>query len=410
MFEVGMISALLRESAYGQTVELPAGQYLLGEEFVPAAGRTIDARRAMFVSMDAAQPRTLTITGDGVTWLGGHFQGAAGIRDFHLAKCIEAEKADTKLDDDAAPMTLHFDGCVNLKAHDVRFQGVEKGLTLTKCIEPEVLRIEGTGLSRGEKKVDAAGVLVRRWKDFFKTSYLVNIRGGSNGYVGEVKARNCGGALVMGSGDFGMPRRWRIDYTVGKVLGDEGIYISSGENVTISNCDLQDINGFGISIRGYGHIVRGCDIWKCDGGILTEGIGKTPDAQGAATSGVRLLGNTIRASNEWGIASSDNQGLVTRDLVVADNYLIETAMRPTKAGQSIRAPMSFRGGNGYTIERNVVDTFKTPLWLAIGQMMPDGIKGYDIAGNNRVYGEGAAARTISVCGTMLELSGGGFRG
>jgi hypothetical protein len=114
-----------------------------------------------------------------------------------------------------------------------------------------------------------------------------------------------------------------ISNIVGTELHDNGVYISSGYNSTVTGCSFTNVVGDGIQVRGswiniYGNVLDNCD----DFGIAITGLTSPgADSFGAGGSGYSVVGNTVR-NCERGIRATSDDTLYPRDINISGNVVL----------------------------------------------------------------------------------------
>jgi hypothetical protein len=135
---------------------------------------------------------------------------------------------------------------------------------------------------------------------------------------------------------------------------DNGVYISSGFDCTVSGGTFRRLNGegsVGVKARGSGHTIFGNTVEGSFAGIQVSGNGVTPDAENANGSGTVVVGNIIRNVTQSGIVVNFQDGYEPRDFTVSNNQLVNVA-----TGGGDNAAILLRG-NGHYVVGNTVNGF-----------------------------------------------------
>lgn len=135
---------------------------------------------------------------------------------------------------------------------------------------------------------------------------------------------------------------------------DNGVYISSGFNCSVTGGTFRRLNGegnVGVKARGSGHTITGNTIESSNGGIQISGNGVTLDSEGANGSGNVVTGNTMRNIATSAIVINFQDGYEPRDCTVSGNTLVDVAV----SGGSI--PAIIIRGNGHHIVGNTINGF-----------------------------------------------------
>lgn len=379
------IAEWARNAGYGATVVVPEGLYAI-ETAIVEEGRTIDARRATFFVADpAVEGRTISLL-DSVHWIGGDFVstnidlGAA-----YLEK-VKAVPAGQEIDDAKhCPAVFLVNGDDNVWIERARFAGVERAVAAIKSQNLRLEKLRCQGFFSAPAKVTKDWKLDPLIKDFTRTTYAIYVQGGDRGQIKDVDVNNAGGAVVLGSAGAGLPDGWLIDRITGDHFGDNGIYLSSGRNCTIQNCDLEDSGGSMIKVRGYGHVVSRNILKNGLDGIGVEGIGKTADPYGANGAGCIVEKNVIDGMRTCGIWTAENGEFFPRDVQIVGNYLKGAPDGINPFGNMTKCALSLRGGEGFVIDRNTIEDCKGEVWLHLAQAIKTELKSYSI-GRNTIRG------------------------
>jgi hypothetical protein len=146
-----------------------------------------------------------------------------------------------------------------------------------------------------------------------------------------------------------------ISNIVGTELHDNGVYVSSGINISISGCSFLNIVGDGIQVRGENFAITGNVCENCD----DLGISATP-VTGAASS-YSISGNTVRGC-ELGIRVVSNSSVWPSELLMNSNIVTNTTSAIDDGAISVGASATGR----IAIVGNVVRTFAGDNGIFIG--------------------------------------------
>lgn len=226
-------------------------------------------------------------------------------------------------------------------------------------------------------KLTADNVLDKVAKDLARTCYGLKILGGINVTVSAHHAYDAGGAIVAGSSDdagkYGLPKGLRLLDCRGARLGDNGIYISSGEAATVEQARYLDVYfGHAAKARGSGHALTNSTAERCHAGFALEPLGQA-DAVGGVIARNRLTGVTTNpiGTDDWPTTTADGKPVTYRvhDVEIVANELVDCNLAPRPARAKPTAPVRptycvyLSGGDNVRVAGNTLRNCGGTAWL-----------------------------------------------
>lgn len=258
-----------------------------------------------------------------------------------------------------------FDDCQYLTIRGIDFQSTEtyayySGATPSEircfidCFECNHLNIQDcTGLDKRQmiylNRCDYTEIQGIRFNGFFQDyvdgaqatpNYASAIRVTNSDYVGitNFAADHHGSAILVDS----VCEHVTISNVHGHDFHDNGIYISSGEHISIHGCSFKRSWGDGIQVRGSFITVANNSISVAeDVGIAATGL-TTADAFGAGGHGISIIGNSIDHC-DMGIRTTVNSSLYLRDVTVSGNSVVDT-LPDWRSGETYQQGERVRSG------------------------------------------------------------------
>lgn len=188
----------------------------------------------------------------------------------------------------------------------------------------------------------------------------VFITGGKNNTFTHSHVKDMGSGCLVGTGNTS-PNYHVINQIWMENMRDNGIYISSGDNCTVSNVSVDSaVNNAGVKARGSYHSIFGCNIKNTFSGITLTGNGTTPDPLGFNGHGTRCFKNSMDTCSTLGISLEGQDGFFPRDFIVDGNVL-------TNCGDNDpnHAAIRMFQGQGHIITNNIIDGSLSPYCILI---------------------------------------------
>jgi hypothetical protein len=205
---------------------------------------------------------------------------------------------------------IKFDTCKNGVVRDVISSGKRGVVWLNDCQKMQIDANRHNGFL-GDITSPAPDA---NWYSCF------NVQGARENHLTNNEGFSCGSVVLCANeSSFNM-----VSNTTGRESHDNFIYNSSGNYSSFVGGTFENGLGSGVKARGSGHTVSGFTIKGCGTGsasISLTGNGLTPDAFGANGFGTVCYGNTITSSDGHAISVSEQDGLLPRDFIVANNTI-----------------------------------------------------------------------------------------
>ena len=366
------LEQLLDNYRVGEVVTLPGGLYEIDAPLTIASkpGLIVDARPATFRFANPTPSRWLTFSGcHGLRWMGGDFYGACTLKRV-IDLCVKTNAAKTEPTSADFTTCVTFNDCDKAIVDDPRFQAFDRSIEVHKSDNFSLDRGEFIGIYDGKlSKFTADGKLDVVNKDTLRSIYNVNVRNSHFFDWQRGISRFAGGALVAGAGDDGgQSKHLNVERLQAWDSGDNGVYGSSTFYATVKACRFfNSKGGHAAKLRGDG--CRITESYAIDAlkGFMVEGVGKTPDAQGAAAHGQEISGNYIERATDGAIQidQTTEGGLYPRHVRVCGNHIFDSGTEQHFTGKPIGPPIELEGGAGYLVEGNIVSGYAHECFLFI---------------------------------------------
>jgi len=252
------------------------------------------------------------------------------------------------------------------------------GLALVKAQGAELDQCTHAGHWSGKyPKLTADNVLDKVAKDLARTCYGLKILGGAGVTVTAHHAYDAGGAIVAGSSDdagkYGLPKGLRLLDCRGARLGDNGIYISSGEGATVEEARYLDVYfGHAAKARGSGHALVNSTAERCHAGFALEPLGQA-DAVGGVIARNKLIDVSTNpiGTDEWPATTPDGKPVTYRvhDVEIVGNELVDCNLAPRPSRGKPTAPVRptycvyLSGGDNVRVSGNTLRNCGGTAWL-----------------------------------------------
>jgi hypothetical protein len=201
-----------------------------------------------------------------------------------------------------------------------------------------------------------------------------NVQGGRENHLTNNEGFFCGSVVLCAlDSSFNM-----VSNTTGRESHDNFIYNSSGDYSSFVGGTFENGVGSGVKARGSGHTVSGFTIKGCgtnSSSISLTGNGLTPDAFGANGFGTVCYGNTITSSAGHAISVSEQDGLLPRDFIVANNTI------ENHLGTSGFSAIIVGAERGVKVVNNIVRGSTASYALGIFGVTGNRAFNFDVSGN-----------------------------
>ena len=295
--DTAAIQAAINASVAGSTIVFPAGTYLTSAAITRSgiAHLTLTGHGATILESDATVLTTFSFTNcDYLRIEGLHFKGVETEAYFDANSPLEERE---------------FILCTTsdyLELVDITSEAKRRCILINACERSTVRGVKHIGfLSDISVGINSDG----------KECPAVTVKDCGFSSVTDIYARNCGSAvLVLSTTSYLTISGVRAEET-----HDNGVYVSSGENVNVNNCSVRNTSGDGIKIRASVGSIIGCSVTNArNTGIHLSGKGSTPDSLGSNGFGLAAIGNTVRDSDR-GVIINAAEALYARDVAIIGN-------------------------------------------------------------------------------------------
>lgn len=282
----------------GTILRFPPGDYL-----------TSDALTAFTVGVKvfgygATISEDSVFIGDGTE---GNFSATSvdGI-EIHGLTCAGAETIGAYTSGNARPF-VRLSACTNVRINDVSTTGKTMVVYAANTDDSTFTDIRHTGiLPTDPTPQDSAG------------TSAIELSSSDRCTIDNLHSQDSGSSVLLGLTCVGT----MISSCKAKNHWDNGIYGSSANSTTISDCYVKTTDGSGIKIRGSNNTITGCVV---DGdNAAAVGITIAPvtsaDALGYGCNGNAVVSNTINNCN-IAIRVDDNTNIAMRDAIISNNTI-----------------------------------------------------------------------------------------
>lgn len=157
-----------------------------------------------------------------------------------------------------------------------------------------------------------------------------------------------GSAVLSGSPTF----KTVISSIRGIDLADNGVYISTGDYSTVTDCYFENVAGSGIKLRGSFNKATSNTVVNCLVGITVTGTGNVPDQYGANGNTIVVANNVIHSCRGYPIGVTGIEGYFARDVVITGNNITNSS---TDGGGNA---LTITVVTGLVFSNNIVDNSK----------------------------------------------------
>lgn len=177
---------------------------------------------------------------------------------------------------------------------------VRAAISLTTCEQARIENVSGTAKRRfiyalSSPETQITGVRYKGFMPLLSSGAVANanecpcitLRGCNDSSVTDANVTYHGSAVLVQL----TSERVRITGVAGSELHDNGVYLSSAKNSSVSDCSFLNIHGDGVQARGLNISVTGCHAENAAACVSASGINPA-DAFGAGGSGISIVGCT----------------------------------------------------------------------------------------------------------------------
>lgn len=177
---------------------------------------------------------------------------------------------------------------------------IRASISLTTCEQTRIENVSGTAKRRFiyaylSPETQISGVRYKGFMPLLSSGAVANanecpcitLRGCNDSSVIDANVTYHGSAVLVQL----TSERVRITNIAGSELHDNGVYLSSAKNSSVSNCSFLNIHGDGVQVRGLNISVVGCHAENAAACVAASGINPA-DLFGAGGSGISIIGCT----------------------------------------------------------------------------------------------------------------------
>ncbi len=349
-FNSSSIQDALGSASTGYTVYFPPGRYIMS-----AAASLSSINDLTLVGYGAI----LVETADDLT---DHLSFTSCDRLKILGFSFEAAETHTSFAADSPSAERQFIGlttCDDATVRDIYGTNKRRLLTADTC---RSLNVDGYSFNGFFQEIES-GI-----QSNANNAPCVTLKGCDDSTVSNGRVLNHGSACLVQT----TAERVAIRGIVGEDLHDNGVYISSGKDCTVTNCTFNDVGVDGIKTRGDGMTICGNslrDVGNDSGGgagVAVEGLSSASDNDNANGSGATIIGNTI-ADSDHGIRTGENNSKYLRDVVISGNTIHNCSV----TGQV--GAINCKINQGITITNNIIRDFDGDYGIFVAAQFSDSI-------------------------------------